>query len=190
MARNLQHPQHLFFQSTWVGADRKRRCYAKPSTSVATLWAAKTASKSWLLCGTTGWKLTADGRKQGIALCIPLLLPLNTVRCACMFLTELGFASCQIRVRLSLEHVVSYRRDISVVRAHGFNFHDSSNLLKFSSCRTLGRRNSHSADVCLFFLNDQSAEVERDISRSILKTFLLRQAGSFSFVRGPWTTKR
>ena len=87
-----------------------------------------------------------------------------------MFLTELGFASCQIRVRLSLEHVVSYRRDISVVRAHGFNFHDSSNLLKFSSCRTLGRRNSHSADVCLFFLNDQSAEVERDISRSILKT--------------------
>ena len=142
MARNLQHPQHLFFQSTWVGADRKRRCYAKPSTSVATLWAAKTASKSWLLCGTTGWKLTADGRKQGIALCIPLLLPLNTVRCACMFLTELGFASCQIRVRLSLEHVVSYRRDISVVRAHGFNFHDSSTFLKFSSCRTLGRRNS------------------------------------------------
>ena len=30
MARNLQHPQHLFFQSTWVGVDRKRRCYAKP----------------------------------------------------------------------------------------------------------------------------------------------------------------
>ena len=48
----------------------------------------------------------------------------------------------------------------------------------------------HSVDVCLFFLNDQSAEVERGISRSILKTFLLRQAGSFSFVRGPWTTKR
>ena len=100
-----------------------------------------------------------------------------------MFLTELGFASCQIRVRLSLEHVVSYRRDISVVRAHGFNFHDSSNLLKFSSCRTLGRRNSHSADVCLFFLNDQSDEVERGISRPILKTFLLRQAGSFPLLR-------
>ena len=43
----------------------------------------------------------------------------------------------------------------------------------------------HSVDVCLFFLNGQSAEVERGISRSILKTFLMRQAGSFSFLRGP-----
>ena len=58
---------------------------------------------------------------------IHLLLPLNTVWCFYMFLIERGFASCRIRVRLSLEHVVSYSRDTPAVQAHGFDFHHSSN---------------------------------------------------------------
>merc|ERR1712118_577585 len=58
---------------------------------------------------------------------IHLLLPLNTVLYFYTFLIERGFASCRIRVRLSLEYVVSYSRDTPAVQAHGFDFHHSSN---------------------------------------------------------------
>ena len=41
----------------------------------------------------------------------------------------------------------------------------------------------HSVDVCLFFLNGQSAEVERGISRSILKTFRIQIEPGTCFLR-------
>ena len=59
-----------------------------------------------------------------------LLLPLNTVLYFYTFLIERGFASCRIRVRLSLEYVVSYSRDTPFVQANGFDFHISINFSK------------------------------------------------------------
>ena len=59
-----------------------------------------------------------------------------------MFLIERGFASCRIRVRLSLEHVVSYSRDTPVVQANGFDLHPSNNFSKdrIKDCISIDRR--------------------------------------------------